>query len=146
MFSALSKLFSPKKDANKHQKYEVKNDDHTPQHKYLITENNDTTNKNDKAEISSSNSTKKKPNPKTTKGKSSKQKEALCRICEQLINIEEFKEHSTTCQDRYKLDMKAISSDERLQRLTRGIKKKIKSLNEKKDPKKQSIYYLIIFF
>lgn len=49
----------------------------------------------------------------------------LCRICEELVNIDKLEEHSMQCMIRSNNEMKSSSIDEQLKKVLKSIKKKI---------------------
>eukprot|EP00762_Andalucia_godoyi_P001927 ANDGO_05948.mRNA.1 putative serine/threonine-protein kinase DDB_G0272282 len=51
--------------------------------------------------------------------------ELLCRICEELVSIDQLEEHSKYCSAYSNMDMKSSSCDERLQKLVSSISNKI---------------------
>lgn len=52
--------------------------------------------------------------------------ELLCRICEELVASDKLEEHSKICAIKHNIDMKSITCDDRLKRITHSIKKKKK--------------------
>lgn len=82
-----------------------------------------------------SSAAEKKPDNSKKRSGSKSSVELLCRICEELVNSDELEEHSQYCAIRHNIDMKAISSDERLKRIAKSIKKKIQDTRKNKTRK-----------